>query len=473
MSEPIQIDDKGNIVIKINWKRALKVLIILFLSWLAYYTPITGLTDASRICLMIFVGAAGLWVTEAIPPFATAIGVVVLNVYLLGQWGGPIGQDGSRVADSYQIFINPIASPVLILFFGGFIMALAANKHGFDLTLAKAFIKPFGTKPSMVLLGVILTTAVFSMFMSNTATTAMMFAIFSPLFSHFKERDAFKKALILSIPFAANIGGMGTVIGTPPNAVAASVLTELGYSVSFIKWMFIGVPVVIIMLAILWFILIRSFRIKKEHLEILFPEKTEMTWDLLTVMWTFGITVFLWITEPIHGIPAAVVALLPIMIFTTLGIIGPEDLKQIEWNVLFLVAGGLTLGIAMKKTGLSDILVSQISWTSFDPVIVVAMFIVVTILISNFMSHTSAANLLIPIVTSIAVILPTIGALFVALAASLAMSFPISTPPNAIAFATGTVDTLEMAKTGTLVSFAGICVLVIISVFMINFSGMF
>ncbi|TFG94889.1 MAG: dihydroorotate dehydrogenase, partial [Calditrichales bacterium] len=225
MPEPIQIDEYGNILIKINWKRMLKVLTILLAAWGAYYLPIPGLTEASRICMMIFIGAAGLWITEAIPPFATAVVVVVLNVYLLGQPGGPLGFDGSAVSESYQIFLNPIASPILVLFFGVFIMAMAATKHGLDLKLAKTFIRPFGTKPKMVLLGVILTTALFSMFMSNTATTAMMFAIFSPIFSHFEDRNAFKKALILAIPFAANIGGMGTVIGTPPNAVAASVLT--------------------------------------------------------------------------------------------------------------------------------------------------------------------------------------------------------------------------------------------------------
>ena len=471
MPEPIHIDEQGNILIKINWRRMLKVVIILILAWIAYYLPIPGLTEASRICLMIFVGAAGFWVTEAIPPFATAIVVVVLNIYLLGQPGGPLGLDESGLTDSYRIFLSPLASPVLVLFFGGFIMAMAANKHGLDLTLAKAFIKPFGTKPKMVLLGVILTTAIFSMFMSNTATTAMMFAIFTPLFSHFEDRDAFKKALILSIPFAANIGGMGTIIGTPPNAVAASVLNELGYSVSFIKWMVIGVPVVIIMLAILWFLLLKLFHPKEKKFEILFPEKADMTWDLLTVMWTFGITVFLWITEPIHGIPAAVVALLPIMIFTIFSIIGPEDLKKIEWNVLILVAGGLTLGIAMNKTGLSEILVSQITWENIPTLAVVGMFIIVTMLMSNFMSHTSASNLLIPIITSIAVIAPTLGAVLVALASSLAMSLPISTPPNAIAFSTGTVETKEMAKAGTLVSFIGIMVLMVLAVLLLNGEG--
>jgi sodium-dependent dicarboxylate transporter 2/3/5 len=470
MPEPIQIDEHGNIILKINWKRMLKVVIILLLSWGAYYIPLTGLTHASRICLMIFVGAAGFWFTEAIPPFATAIMVIVLNIYLLGQPGGPLGLAGSGVLESYRVFLNPIASPVLVLFFGGFIMAIAATKHGFDLKLAKAFIKPFGTKPSMVLLGVILTTALFSMFMSNTATTAMMFAIFSPLFSHFEERDAFKKALILAIPFSANIGGMGTIIGTPPNAVAASVLNQLGFGISFLKWMIIGVPLVIIMLGLLWLLLIRMFKPKKQKFEILFPESTEMTWDLLLVMWTFAITVLMWITEPLHGIPAAVTALLPVMIFTMFGIIGRDDLKKIEWDVLILVAGGLTLGVSMKLSGLSDILVGQISWENLGIYIVLIMFGTVTMLMSNFMSHTSAANILIPIVTSVAVISPPVGALLVAFTSSLAMSLPISTPPNAIAFATRTVDTREMAKTGTIVSVSGLIVLFFTSLLLLYFA---
>ena len=468
MPEPIQIDEQGNIIVRINWKRMLKVIVILLLSWGGYYLPIPGLTDASRICLMIFIGAAGFWVTEAIPPFATAILVVVLNIYLLGQPGGPLGLSASGVSESYRVFLNPIASPVLVLFFGGFIMAIAATKHGFDLKLAKAFIKPFGTKPHMVLLGVILTTALFSMFMSNTATTAMMFAIFSQLFKHFEERDAFKKALILAIPFSANIGGIGTIIGTPPNAVAASVLNELGYSISFVKWMFFGVPVVVVMLAALWFLLMRSFKPKKKQFEILFPEATEMTWDLLMTMGTFSITVLLWITEPLHGIPAAVVALLPIMIFTMFSIIDRNDLKKIEWDVLILVAGGLTLGISMKLSGLSDALVNHIAWENLGLILILVLISVVTMLISNFMSHTSAANLLIPIATSISVLSPVIGAIVVALSASLAMSLPISTPPNAIAFSTRTVDTREMARTGTIVSSIGIFVILALALVLIS-----
>lgn len=459
MSHEINFDADGNIVLKINWRATLKVGAVLALAIAAGFLPLEGLTTASRICLMIFVGAAGLWVTEAIPPFATAIMVIVLSVYLLGQPGGPLGLEPSGVLDSYQIFLNPIASPVLVLFFGGFILAIAATKHGFDVRLARAFVKPFGTHPRMVLLGVIATTALFSMFMSNTATTAMMIAILAPLFKHFEGRDPFKKALVLAVPFAANIGGMGTIIGTPPNAVAASVLGQIGHPVSFFGWMAMAMPIVVIVLLILWLLLIKIFKPRTDHFEMLFPEDLKLTWDLVIVVVTFTVTILLWLTEPLTGIPSAVVALLPIMIFTLFGIIGREDLRKIEWHILILVAGGLTLGVAMKHSGLSNLLVGYITVLKLSPVLLLVTICVFAVFISNFMSNTAASNLLIPIVTSLAVVSPPLGAVVVALGCSLAMSLPISTPPNAIAFATQAIETRDMARYGTIVSVIGLVVL--------------
>lgn len=458
MPREIEFDQEGNIILKVNWRSVLKVLAIAAVTVASGYLPLAGLTEASRICLMIFVGAAGLWITEAIPPFATAIMVIVLSVFLLGSPEGPLQLDPSG-RNSYEMFLNPIASPVLVLFFSGFVLALAATKHGLDVRLAKAFIKPFGTQPRMVLLGVILTTAVFSMFMSNTATTAMMIAILQPLFRHFEGRDPFKKALVLSVPFAANIGGMATIIGTPPNAVAASVLGQLGYSISFLKWMVVGVPIVGIMLFLLWFLLIRIFKPKSDHFEMLFPEKIKLTWDLVVVVATFSVTVFLWLLEPLFHIPSAVVAMLPVMVFTMLGILDRDDLRKIEWHVLILIAGGLTLGVAMKKTGLSDVLVGYIADAALPGTGLLVVLMIGAIFISNFMSHTAAANLIIPIAVSMGGFSPVVGVIGVALACSLAMSLPISTPPNALAFATQVVQTRDLARYGTLVSLVGVVVL--------------
>ncbi len=459
MPHEINFDKNGNILLTVKWRPIVKVLAVLAITIASGYLPLEGLTEASRICLMIFVGAAGLWVTEAIPPFATATMVIVLCVYLLGQPEGPLHLQSTGITTSYQIFLNPIASPVLVLFFGGFILAVAAAKHGLDVRLAKAFIKPFGTHPKMVLLGVILTTAAFSMFMSNTATAAMMVAIMGPLFKRFENRDPFKKAIVLAVPFAANIGGMGTIIGTPPNAVAASVLGQLGHPVSFVRWMIVAVPIVAVMLFALWYLLIKIFKPRTDNFEMLFPDNLKLTWDLVVVVVTFMVTVFLWLTGPLFHIPSAVVAMIPIMVFTMFGIIGREDLKQIEWHVLILIAGGLTLGVAMKQTGLSDVLVGYISATPMPAIALLVVMAVFSVVISNFMSNTAAANLMVPIAVSLGVFSPVLGAVAIALACSLAMSLPISTPPNAIAFATQVIETKDMAKYGTIVSVIGIVVM--------------
>jgi sodium-dependent dicarboxylate transporter 2/3/5 len=467
MSQPIKIDSSGNITLNLNLFAILKVVLIIGVAIGARFLPIPGLTEASRICLMIFIGAAGLWITEAIPPFATGIMVIVTSTYWLGQPGGPLGFD----AAGYQIFLNPVASPVLVLFFGGFILALGATKHGFDVRLAAAFIKPFGTHPSRVLLGIILTTGVFSMFMSNTATTAMMIAILTPLFKHFEGRDHFKKAMVLSVPFAANIGGIGTIIGTPPNAVAASVLASMGHRISFIDWMIIGVPVVVVLLIVLWLLLITVFKPNKTEFDILFPKPIAVTWDLALVVVTFCVTILLWLTEPLHGMRAAVVALLPIGVFTMFGIIDRHDLKKIDWDVLILVAGGMTLGVAMKSSGLSNLFVDQLSFLAFPTIVLLLVIVLISMLLSNFMSHTSAANMIIPIAASLAVIDPRISTIIVAFSCSLAMSLPISTPPNAIAFGTNTITTRELAKYGTITSLIGIGCLMILSFILIRIWG--
>jgi len=181
------------------------------------------------------------------------------------------------------------------------------------------------------------------------------------------------------------------------------------------------------------------------------------------VVATFIVTVGLWLTQPVHGIPSGVVALIPIMVFSVFGIITRDDLKKIEWHVLILISGGMTLGVAMKYSGLSDVLVGIITAAGLSPVVLLIVLLAFSIVISNFMSNTSAANLLIPIVTSLSVISPVVGAIGVAFACSFAMSLPISTPPNAIAFATRAINTRDMAKYGTVVSIAAFVLVALVT----------
>ena len=468
MSPPVEVKfTHQRVVIDLSWATAIKTTLCFALALGAGLLPIPGLEDAGpRTCFVIFIAAAALWVTELIPPYATAVMVIVSCVYLLGMPGGPL--ELKRSGDhSWQMFLNPVSSPVLILFFGGFVLAKGAVKHGFDVRLARAFIIPFGTKPRWLLLGIILTTALFSMFMSNTATTAMMIAIVAPLFKQLDDRDRLKRMLVLAVPFAANIGGIGTIIGTPPNAVAASLLQRMGgqYEITFLGWMVFGVPIAAVLLIILWLLLLVVFRPKPEPLEIEFPRTLEVTPGLAIVVGTFVLTVALWLTQPLHDLPSAVVAMLPIAVFTAFGIIDRHDLQTLDWDVMILVAGGMTLGVAMQVSGLSDVIVAGVPFGGMPMLALLAVIGLVSITLSNFMSHTSASNLLIPIVLSLSVPVasfsPKLGALTVALCSSLAMSLPISTPPNAIAFATRAITTRELARYGTIVSAIGIVIILL------------
>jgi len=434
------------------------IAVIVFIALgIGLFLPLEGLNESSRTSLVIFIIAAGFWITEVVTPSATAFLVIALHVFILGRAGGSLnlGKGG------YKVFLNPIAHPVLVLFFGGFVLAGAAKKHGLDFRLAKTIIRPFGKKPRNILLGIIVTTAVFSMFMSNTATTAMMIAIFGPLISGGGNRNHFRKALVLAIPFAANIGGMGTIIGTPPNAIAVSYLSEtLDIRITFLKWMILGVPIVVVLVFVLWGLLLFFFKPKPGDVDVHFGSLRRINRDMVIVMVTFLITIALWITESLHKINSGVVALFPVVVFKLTGVIDRDDLKNVGWDVLVLMAGGLVLGTGMKITGLSNVLVDQISVVSSNPYHILAIMILFSFGIANFMSHTSAANLIVPIVASLTMIDPKTGVVLVALSTSLSQSLPISTPPNAIAYSTRQIETSEMAKYGTLLSVIGLGVMI-------------
>ena len=408
--------------------------------------------------LGIVVGAAGLWMTEAMAPFATAVLVIVAQIYLLGMPGGPLGLGATGPLDSYQIFLIPLASPVLVLFFGGFVLALAVRKYGLDKRLAKALLRPFGDRPATLLLGIILITGVFSMIMSNTATTALMIAIIAPLLQGRAKDDNFSRALLLGVPFSANLGGIGTIIGSPPNAIAATALLEMGHAVTFAKWMALGIPVALMLLFVLWGILLLLYRPSGERRQLEYPEVQEAGTAVAVVAVVFGLTVALWLLEPLHGVPAALVALIPIAIFAPLGVTSVDDLRLLNWDVLILIGGGLSLAVGMQRSGLSLFLVEMIPFGRLALLPLMAAFALATVVFSNLMSSTAVANLLIPIAVGVATWSPMVGALLVAFSAALGMSLPVSTPPNAIAYASRRLELRDMAFTGSIVTVFGFAI---------------
>ena len=410
----------------------------------------------------IFMLAGLLWVTEALPLFATALVVISLEIILIANpgnwnWVGPNNLDQEL---HYSDFLSPLSDPIIILFLGGFILAQAAVKVGIDRALASNVLKIFGSRPRTVMLGLMTITAVFSMWMSNTATTAMMITLTVPLLAQIQSGDPFKKALVLCIPFAANIGGMGTPIASPPNAVAVAFLKDIGIEISFLSWTLTALPLLIVLLLITWIILWRLYQPQKDI--VLKSEVFKIKGQGFYVMAIFMLTIILWLSEGWHGLPTAMVAFFPIVAFTSTGIIRRSDINSLEWHILILIAGGLALGSGLKVTQLDQYMVELIPQST---TLIFPLLVVVTIVLSTFMSNTAAANLLIPLGVSFAVSLDNsnlaleIG-IGVAFAASLAMSLPISTPPNAIAYAKGILQSRDFSKAGILIGIIGVALII-------------
>jgi sodium-dependent dicarboxylate transporter 2/3/5 len=354
------------------------------------------------------------------------------------------------------------ANPIIILFLGGFILAIAATKSGLDVLLAKNLIRPFGKKSENVLLGFLLITGFFSMFVSNTATAAMMLTFLTPVFAALPANGKGRVALTLSIPVAANLGGMATPIGTPPNAIALQALNgpELHMGIGFGQWMAFMFPLVIVLLFISWFIIKKEYPFSQKTIELKIEGKVHHGWRMWVVCITFAVTILMWLFDRVTGVDANTVALIPIAVFALTGVITAKDLQQINWSVIWMVAGGFALGLGMNGSGLATAAIQSIPFGSWSPFVILIISGLICYFLSNFISNTATAALLVPILavvcSGMGSTLDTIGGtstilMGIAVSASAAMCLPISTPPNAIAYSTGLVDQKEMLKTGLVV----------------------
>lgn len=429
---------------------------------------IAGLTVVQQRVIAIFVMAVMLWITEAIPAWATSIAIIFVLLFCVSNSSfnflqGNEGQYG-QLLDSVGIMAC-FADPTIILFLGGFILAIAATKSGLDVWMAKTLIKPFGKKSENVLLGFLLITGVFSMFISNTATAAMMLTFLTPVFKALPANGKGRIALTMSIPIGANLGGMGTPIGTPPNAFAYKVLNDpagLNMQISFGQWMLIMVPLVLVLLFIAWIVLKKFFPFTQKTIELNIQGDMSRNWRTAVVGITFAVTILLWVMGKYVGVNSNTVAMLPIAIFAITGVITAKDLQKIDWGVIWMVAGGFALGLALNGTGLAKVAIQAIPFDAWSPIVILIIAGLVCYFLSNFISNTATAALMIPILTvvcegmgeKLSVIGGTSTMLIgIAVAASAAMTLPISTPPNAIAYSTGLIDQKDMAKTGIVIGF--------------------
>lgn len=433
-----------------------------------YFGSRMVVNELAARALAIFVIAAIFWATEILPLFATAFAVITLEVFFLATHGGLAGKisgwmraAGAHVSEHPEIdasvFFASFAQDIIILFMGGFLLSAAVVKHGVDRAIAARVLSPFLRSPTLLIFGVMAITAFFSMWMSNTATAAMMIAIIGPVVSRLERGSRYATGLTLAVAFASNIGGIGTPIGTPPNAIAFGALNAAGYEVTFLGWMLVAVPLEIALLVVVGGVLCVMFRPKERLALPALEAKTRVTRSGWVTIGVLVLTVALWLTGEWHGMRSGAVALVAAAALTTFGLLERRDVDSIDWNILILMWGGLSLSVAMRATGLSDAIAGlDVRGLGASGFVIALAVLVASAGISTFMSNTVTAGLLVPMALALSLSHTEQYAMLAALGCSFAMAMPVSTPPNAIAYATGNVPVGSMVRAGSLVTILSI-----------------
>ncbi|NHK31205.1 MAG: DASS family sodium-coupled anion symporter, partial [Asgard group archaeon] len=389
--------------------------------------------------------------------------------------------------------LQPFFDPVIALFFGGFIIAEALKKHNIDRRLALGIVSRASIRPSILLIILMGVSAFLSMWMSNTASAAVMIPLAIALVTQIeeggKEKDTtgFKKALVLGIGYAATTGGIASIIGTPANPIAVEGLADLGpeFEISFLKWFAYGLPFVFIMIFIIWGYLMVIFKpkISKESLadaQIVFKDDLKKMGKMKTKEWItvviFLVTIALWLlakplntwTGGIISLSSGIIALIAVVLIFATNTLKPKDVKTINWNALFLFGGGLTLGEALEATGIGDWIASNMGIIEGKHIIIIALIVGgISLLVTAVASNTASAAMLIPLVIPIAQSLqidPRLLALVVAIGSSIDYALVFGTPPTMISYSTGYFSIREIFRIGSILDIIGILLLSTVSV---------
>lgn len=418
-----------------KWKSKLVLFFIVVFASLVilnFFMP-EDFPDNNYNVMLLVLLAIGFWVADVFPPFAVSMFVIGYSVYFLDEFSLMSG-----VSEDWQSYTSTWASPVIWIMMGGFFVSLGINLTGLDKRIANFSIKLFGTKPRIFLLGVMLLTVFFSIAISNTATAALMIAVITPLLQRLGKHEPFNRSLVLGVAFAASFGGLTTIPGSPVNAIAADAASAQGRHISYMDWFGIGMPLCLFFTLAAWLILSYVFKPEvssipkvKSNYEI--SQLSRKEWIVII---TLLITISLWLTTSITKIPVAAVSFLPMMILSISGIIQQQHIRLISWDTLLLVAGGLTLGMAASNTGLLDYASSKISLPE-NKMSALIFIGYITVMLSNFMSSTATASILIPLVNTLIPNDVILVSMVTAMCCSLGILLPISTPPNAIALSTG------------------------------------
>jgi sodium-dependent dicarboxylate transporter 2/3/5 len=436
-------------------KTAIYFLISFLAGIITYFLPL-GIPTQAHIVLSILVTVGLLWLTEAMPIHVTSLLIPFLLVVFANL-------------NLTEVFI-PFFDPVVVLLMGGFALAYGLQKFKLDEVVAYFFIHNIGTSPKRFLFAIMLATAFLSMWMSNSATTAVMMPIVVVILvdSGLKPfQSSYAKAAVLGVAFAATIGGLSTVVGTTPNAMAVKFLADQNIILSFSGWMYHTLPFTMIFLVVSWFILTLIYRsdIRKLHVRRYYHRLNEEQKRILII---FVITVFLWLTAGLHKISISLIALVPIFLFYILKLFDSKDFGNFHWDILILVGGGLSLGAAISSSGLNVIMADVMRIIVGGHPILIILFLtsLFCILMTMFSSNTGTASFIIPTIIPLATALGIDAKIMVILAGvSVSLDFlvPIGTPPNAIAYSTGYIHIKDMIKAGI--------ILAVLGAFLLSFMG--
>lgn len=380
--------------------------------------------SVAGICLL-------LWISEVVPPFVPTLLLWTLIPIVLGPLDAKFSLTNA---------LSWAVDPVIALFFGGFVLGTATEVQGLGERLAAFALRSSNGSFRKLLLFAILLTAFLSMWMSNIAAAALIFACLQPVLAEFEEGHILRRVLLIGVALGADLGGMATPIGTGPNAIAIASISQT-HPVSFLTWMAFALPLTIGMLAVSYVFLlwrVPQATVTRIPAEVLIRagEKSEgSSYRRIGVVTILVVTIVLWLTEPLHGVPAAVTALAASAAVFMSGILSKKDLLKIDWSTLLLIAGGITLGRLLEQSSLLANLASSIPFADLDPTVSLFFLCLASAVLAALMSNTATAVLLIPLAT--AFIPSPSTAILIAVSASFGIPFLISTPPNAMAFGQG------------------------------------
>ncbi|MFK7833064.1 MAG: DASS family sodium-coupled anion symporter [Winogradskyella sp.] len=427
------------------------------------------------------------WITEAVSISVTALLPLLLFPLFKIM---PIADVGANYG-----------SPIIFLFFGGFVLALALEKVNLHKRIALTIINWTGTSPNKVILGFMIATGFMSMWISNTASTVVMLPIaISVINLLINDTDGFSKqdqnfalSVMLGIAFAANAGGIATVIGTPPNSVLIGLLeNEYNTEISFLKWMLVGLPFSTTLIAIIYFVLIKlfpnkgiAFKASKDVISNELHKLGNMSGKEKQVLYTFTIIVSLWIFRTVINslVPSLGLSDTMISIFGAIAlfaipynlkkgdfILEWKDTQKLAWGILILFGGGLALAKGMSSSGIVDVVANGISNAKISIILTASLLILLMLFMTELMSNVALTAVLIPVVAGIAIGLeiPILYLLIpVTMASSCAFMLPMATPPNAIVFASGFVKVHQMARIGIILNLISVALLILLFQFFI------